>query len=715
MKVLIVDDNDSVLELLRKLVAAAGHEVVTASNGAEALKMARLSPPGLVITDVLMPVLDGFALARAWRQDNRLKTVPVVVYTAVCIDQNAQELALGLGADRFIVRLPDDPDAFCSDVREAVEQLSGEQLTGTPSVAADSDPGIASQMRKSAAPCACESNTMAQYSPALVSDLERIIHQLHKTKRDLEKKLKACRHNLPSRHAEESLRESEQRHRTLIEESPDTVGILQEGEVVFMNPSGAQALGYGTPQEMIGLKVERLIHPDDLKSALDRVRRRLAGETGLYPAEVRYLRVDGTVVPAEVVAAPVLFDGQLAVQFVARDITDRKRAEKEREKLQEQLLRMHKMESVGRLAGGVAHDFNNMLQAILGNAALAMAQAPQGSDLQQHIAEIEKAASRSAELTRQLLAFARKQTIRPRVLDLNETVCGMLSMLKGLLGEDIALAWVPGKDLWRVKVDPAQIDRVLANLAVNARDAIEGVGKVTIETANVRFDQAYASAHPECAPGDYVMLAVTDTGRGIDEGARPHIFEPFFTTKAVGRGTGLGLATVFGIVKQNRGLLNVYSEPGHGAAFKVYLPRAEADPSLPVKSISKHALRGNETVLLVEDEEQILNISRLVLEGHGYTVLAALTPEVALNMAATHRGPIHLLVTDIVMPGMNGKELQCRLAAIHPHVKCLFMSGYTSNVIVRHGISAGDAEFLQKPFAVGVLAEKVRQVLDQRP
>ena len=315
-----------------------------------------------------------------------------------------------------------------------------------------------------------------------------------------------------------------------------------------------------------------------------------------------------------------------------RDITERKRAEEEKDKLQAQLLQAQKMESVGRLAGGVAHDFNNMLSAILGHAELAMMRCTPSEPIHAHLKVIEDSAHRSADLTRQLLAFARKQTVAPKVLDINDTVSGMLKMLLRLIGEDIDLVWMPGAGLWQVKIDPSQIDQLLANLCVNARDAIAGVGKVTIETENIAFDEAYCAVHPGFACGEYVMLAVSDDGCGMDKEVLDHIFEPFFTTKEVGKGTGLGLATVYGIVKQNEGFINVYSEPDKGTTFKIYLPRFVGEAMEPTAESTAETPKGHgETVLLVEDEPVILDVSREMLEQLGYTVLIAGTPGEALR------------------------------------------------------------------------------------
>jgi PAS domain S-box-containing protein len=392
---------------------------------------------------------------------------------------------------------------------------------------------------------------------------------------------------------------------------------------------------------------------------------------------------------------------------------ERQRAEQEKANLEAQLAQAQKMESVGRLAGGVAHDFNNMLSVIIGNAYLALEESKQNPALQAHIEEISKAAERSADLTRQLLAFARKQIIAPKVLDLNETVAGMLKMLQRLIGEGIDLVWKPAADLWPVKLDPAQIDQILANLCVNARDSIKEIGKITIETGNSCIDDDYCSHHAGFRPGEYVHLTVSDSGHGMDKETLSHIFEPFFTTKGVGEGTGLGLSTVYGAVKQNNGFINVYSEPGTGTTFSIYLPRhAYAGVKAPAEGVAAPIPRGKEHILLVEDEPGILNMVATILTGQGYTVLAAGTPGGALRIAGEHGGEIHLLITDVIMPEMNGRELARQLQARHPKIRCLFMSGYTANVIAHHGVLDDGVHFIQKPFSVPAFATKVRDVLD---
>ncbi len=399
-----------------------------------------------------------------------------------------------------------------------------------------------------------------------------------------------------------------------------------------------------------------------------------------------------------------------------QDVTERKRAEKEREKLQLQLTQAQKMEAVGQLAGGVAHDFNNMLGVILGYSELALEQTENNQSLQADLKEIQMAAQRSADLTRQLLAFARKQTVVPKIIDLNTTVESMLSMLRRLIGEDINLVWLPGQKPGLIKIDPSQIDQILANLCVNARDAISDNGKVTVETGNVDIDENYQTKHAYFQPGKYVLLAVSDNGCGMNEETKEKLFEPFFTTKELGKGTGLGLASVYGVVKQNNGYIDVYSELGLGTTFKIYLPQHETDEGqLRTRDIVEPAVRGNETILLVEDEPAILKMTSKMLEQLGYKVLKTNIPTEAIDLARAHAGEIKLLMTDVVMPGINGRVLAKSILPINPGLKCLFMSGYTSDVIAHHGILDDGVFFIQKPFNRQDLAAKIREALKHDP
>jgi PAS domain S-box-containing protein len=397
-------------------------------------------------------------------------------------------------------------------------------------------------------------------------------------------------------------------------------------------------------------------------------------------------------------------------------VDDLKRAEAEREELQNQLLQAQKMESIGRLAGGIAHDFNNMLSVINGHAELALDQVPESDPTHDDLWEILSAGRRSATLTRQLLAFARQQTIQPKVIDLNQVVSGTLKMLGRLIGEDIELVWTPDPNLWKVHIDPAQIDQVLANLVVNSRDAIAGVGKVALSTSNELLREADCSGIEGSLPGKYVRLRVTDTGCGIDKQTMARIFEPFFTTKKDGEGTGLGLATVYGVVKQNNGFIDVHSEPGKGTTFNIHLPRSENVLTTTAETESMPEIpRGTETVLLVEDEENVLRMVRGLLGSTGYTVLVANSPQEATEVAEQFPGVIDLLVTDLIMPGMNGRELANQLTASRPGLRCLYMSGYPADVIAHHGMIDAGVRLIQKPFSLKLLARNVREAIDCPP
>lgn len=504
-----------------------------------------------------------------------------------------------------------------------------------------------------------------------------------------------------------------------------TVAIEQAGEVVvvtdavgtiqYVNPMFETVTGY-TRAEAIGQ------NPRILKSGKhDEKFYHELWETitsgRIWQGRITNLKKDGSFYIEDATISPVHDNEGHIVNYVAvkRDITEQLRSAEEKERLETQLHQAQKMESIGQLAGGVAHDFNNMLTVILGHAELAIKHVDPSEMLFMHLEQICSAAKRSADLTRQLLAFARKQTIAPKVLDLNETVEGMLKMLRRLIGEDIQLSWQPKAELWPVNVDPSQIDQILANLCVNARDALAGVGKLVIETGTCVIDSNYCATHADVVPGEYVRLAVSDNGCGMDKDTLAHIFEPFFTTKAVGEGTGLGLATVYGIVKQNNGFINVYSEPGQGTTFTIHLPRYTVTAEQAQDAdLVKPVPRGRETILVVEDELTILELITPTLENLGYTVLAANKAGDAVNSAKEHTGDIDLLITDVVMPEMNGQALARNLWPLHPQMKRLFMSGYTTDIIAHHGVLDEGVHFIQKPFSTQELAMKVREVLDSK-
>jgi PAS domain S-box-containing protein len=514
--------------------------------------------------------------------------------------------------------------------------------------------------------------------------------------------------------AEEALWASEKRFRELFDGAP--VGyheIDKEGKINRVNRTELDMLGY-TAEEMVGRYVYEFIAGEVSPQS---VKEKLAGELPIGAAfERTYVKKDNTLIPV-LIEEKLIKDNEgriVGIRSTIQDITERKRSEEEKATLQEQLRQAQKIEAIGRLSGGIAHDFNNILTIISGNAQLSLFDLKQGDPLRENIEEIRRASERAADLTRQLLAFSRKQIMEMQVLDLNFIVQGLDKMLHRLLGEDIDLVTVLPEGIGRVKADPGQIEQVIVNLAVNARDAMIGGGKLTIETGNVELDEGYARKHIAVIPGRYVMLSVSDTGMGMSPEVRERVFEPFFTTKEQGKGTGLGLSTVYGIVKQSGGNIWVYSEPDKGTTFKIYLPRVdEPIEESEEKGVKEEILTGSETILVVEDDEEVRNLAVRILKKQGYNVLEASQGLDAFLICEEHEKPMHLLLTDVVMPKMNGRELADRIVSIHPEIKVLYMSGYTDNTIAHHGILEKGTNFMQKPFTVDGLARKVREVLDK--
>jgi two-component system, cell cycle sensor histidine kinase and response regulator CckA len=498
-----------------------------------------------------------------------------------------------------------------------------------------------------------------------------------------------------------------------------TAGVAQvavDGRYLMVNPAYSEIFGY-SPEEFSGIDFLAVTHPDDAELSR-RIRLEVLAANGAPVRYTkRYLHKDGHTIWAELTSALVRAADGSPSYFITHltDVTERRRAAEENEKLQAQLAQAQKMESVGRLAGGVAHDFNNMLGVILGHADLALEQVPLSAPVRADLEEIMQAAQRSADLTRQLLAFARRQTAEPRVLDLGETISGMLRWLRRLIGEDIDLTWAAEDGLWPVRIDPAQLDQILANLCVNARDAIAGVGLISIQARNVTLDEGDPAAVAGLAAGDFVVLTVCDNGSGMEREVLDHIFEPFYTTKGPGRGTGLGLATVYGIVRQNDGVINARSEPGTGTTFNIYLPRVSGrSDARTIERGPETWCANGETVLLVEDEPAMLRLGQAMLERLGFTVLSARTPADAVRIADERSGAIDVLLTDVVMPGMNGRDLAAHIGTARPDMACVFISGYTADVIAHRGLLDKGVHFLQKPFSTAELSRKIREALESR-
>jgi PAS domain S-box-containing protein len=519
------------------------------------------------------------------------------------------------------------------------------------------------------------------------------------------------------RRATEDLRASEQRYRRIVETTSEGIWVIDaQSKTTFMNLRMAEMLGY-TVEEASKRALRDFMDADAWAGAETRLAEGLTGATGRYQSKLK--KKDGSDLWVSINMnvlhdAEGRYDGALAL---VSDISEERRAAAALARTEEQLRHAQKMEAVGVLAGGIAHDFNNLLSVIIGYTTLVVNGLPPNDPAREDLEEVQKAADRSSTLTRQLLAFSRQQVLQPRILDFNQVVLGIEKMLQRLIGEDVTLALLCADRIGAVLADPGQIEQVIMNLVVNARDAMPKGGKLTIETSNVVLDEVYAKDHLGVKAGAYVMLAVTDTGIGMDAATKERIFEPFFTTKEKGKGTGLGLSTVFGIVQQSGGHIWVYSEPGNGTSFRIYLPIADAaaNAALLSSTTPPTTLRGKESILLVEDDDQVRTIARKVLRQNGYTVLEAQNGGEAFLVSEDHSARIDLLITDVIMPRMNGRQLAKRLAQQRPEMKVLFMSGYTDNAIMQHGVLDSNVAYLQKPLTPEGLLRKVRSVLDGRP
>ncbi len=518
---------------------------------------------------------------------------------------------------------------------------------------------------------------------------------------------------------EQALRVREEQFKTIFENAEDAILIMDQDSLLDCNSMTLKLFGV-TREDILGRYIVDFSPEHQPDGILSRDKAMMLAESA-FRGEPQYFewthcRSDGTLFDCEIKLNRIPIQGKDRLQALVRDISSRQQAQKEKEKLQAQLVQAQKLESVGRLAGGIAHDFNNMLCVIIGYTEKIMRSIDVSWQSYSELEEIRKAAQRSAALTRQLLAFARKETVDPEFLDLNEIVEGMLKMLQRLIGEDIELSWKPEADLGTIYMDPAQVDQILVNLCVNARDAITDMGKVSIETANVVVDADYCIKNTDFYPGEFVMLTVTDNGCGMDPETQAHVFEPFFTTKETGKGTGMGLATIHGIVKQNNGIIYVYSELGQGTTFKIYIPRRMERPRyISADQLFLAGERGNETILLVEDELMLMDLAKEILGHLGYCVLAVDTPSKAIRLAQQFSDNIDLLVTDVIMPEMNGRDLAEKLKDVIPSLKVIYMSGYTANVIEERGLLNHEINFIQKPYNSNDLSKKIREVLDGAP
>ncbi len=680
MNVLIVDDQEENLYLLEALFRGNGHDVHLASNGAEAHERLKSGGVDLVISDILMPVMDGFELCRKIRTDEALRHIPFIIYTATYTGPQDEEFAIKIGADRFIQK-PCEPDAFM----EAVQEVVGG--------ARRSDVDV------SAAPH--EEEVLKLYNERLVRNLEQKMQQLEKETRML-------------RETEKALRISEGKYRRLHESMTDGfVYVDMNGFIRESNKSFQNMLGYNS-EELSRLTYLDLTPEKWRAYEQDIVTNQVLGKGYSEVYEKEYWKKDGTVFPAELRTFLIRNDAgeKEGMWAIVRDITERKQAEKAQKELEDKLHQAQKMESVGRLAGGIAHDFNNLLAVILGYGEILLGALDKNHPHYKPLDQICQAGVRARDLTRQLLAFSRKQILEMKVVNINQVVTGFEKLLLRLIGEDIHLALSLASMPLPAKADTAQLEQLLMNLAVNARDAMPEGGTLTIETASVELDRTYTEIKPGVLPGRYAMICVSDTGCGMDKQTLDRIFEPFFTTKDSDKGTGLGLATCYGIVKQHGGNIWVYSEPGEGTVFKIYLPLSSEEPvneTLPAIELTEE--RNSATVLVLEDELSVRNLVGEILTEHGYKTIESGGASEAIAKAAAHSNPIHLVITDVIMPEMKGPEAFEKIREHHPEAKVLYMSGYTDNVVACQGILKEDIEFIQKPFTVKGLLQKCHSIL----
>jgi PAS domain S-box-containing protein len=670
-RILIVDDKEENLYYLRALLTGHGYVVESARHGAEALAKARQSPPGIVISDLLMPVMDGYTLLRHWKSDQTLKTIPFIVYTATYTAPEDEELAMSLGADIFLVK-PSEPEDFLARVRR---------------VEAD----MAKAPAKIPRPIAGEEDALVQqYSEALVRKLEAKTLQLETANR--------------------ALQEINTRLETLVGQANIGILVHHNFKPIMANRELARMLGYDSDSEVLVLPDCRVLFADEERERISTFNKdRLSGRDfpAVYPVKGR--KKDGTAIDLENRAFSIQWGEQLSTCSMLTDVTEQK-------KMEEQLRQSQRLEAVGQMTGGIAHDFNNLLTVILGTSEF-LAEGVSGNPELRSLAEMtRKAAERGAEMTSRLLAFSRRQTLDPKAADINSLVSGIDGLLRRAVGGRVELEIRLGKNTGAVLIDAAQLENALLNLSVNARDAMPAGGKLTVETKSVQIGPTHVAGQPEIAPGTYALISVSDNGTGMDEETRHHAFEPFFTTKDFGKGSGLGLSMVYGFVTQSKGHVRIRSEPGNGTCIEIYLPGFVADAeTADVERRLNSTPAGSERILVVEDDDLVRQHVMILLKNLGYQATSARNAAEALAALKTSDG-FDLLFTDVVMPGgINGLQLADEAHKLHPGLPVLLSSGYTDATLPQAGSPNGNFHLLRKPYRRQDLATKIRAALGREP
>ena len=672
IKILAIDDGQDTLDTLDSAIAHAFPEAgfYAAMDGPKGIGLALAEDPDMILLDISMPGMDGFEVCRRLKADARLRHIPVVFLTALRPGEEICEKAFSVGAEAFLVK-----------------PLELWELT-------------------------VQVRTMAKIKAANImrqTEHDQLVVMTAQRTRELAVELAARAKAL------ELLKESEALFKTVFTAAPMGICLIdyRTGKFLSVNPKFSDIVGR-TAEELTAASWQSITHPDDVKTQLDNLTELISGGKEMFQLEKRYIKPGGAVVWACLTATPLPVSDGSAPRYlgIIEDISAAKAAEQEKKKLEEQLRQSQKMETAGSLAGGIAHDFNNILSVILSYCEFLLQKTCLDAPCRADAEEIKKAGLRAAALTRQLLIFSRKQVVQPKVLDVNRVILGVKTMLGRLIGENIKLTVLASKVPPLIKADPGYIEQVLLNLSVNARDAMPKGGKLTIEAAIVRINEAHIHLNGTVEPGAYVVLSVSDTGTGMSAETQARLFEPFFTTKPRDKGTGLGLSTVHGIVKQSGGSIVVYSEEGHGTVFKLYFPQVTAGEEITEpQKVVKNIFIGTGTVMVVDDDVQIRTLVRRTLAQDGFTVLEAASAEEALAICKRHKNPVHLIVTDMVLPKMSGFELAERLKTLHPDIKILFMSGYTEHAVLAQGILDTEKNFIQKPFALDVLIQKTREIL----
>lgn len=668
MKILIAEDDENSRVFLERALLSQGYDVESAANGIQALEKAEQSPPDLIISDIMMPGMDGFELCRSVKQYERLRTIPFVFYTATFIEQQDKKLAMSLGASRFLIK-PMEPQEFFESIRGVIDEYQ-------------------------------HSEQPAPHGSLIeITELDRM--HVDVLARKLDKKV------IQLEEALELLRAGEERFRNIFEQA--AVGIAHvdlDGHFLRVNQKLADIVGYSR-EELQERTFQHITYPDDLATDLGYVRQLLAGTIQTYSMEKRYLHKEGHLVWVNLTVSLVAATSHDPGYFISvvEDITGRKH-------LEQQLHQAQKMEAIGQLAGGIAHDFNNILTGIIGFGTLMDMGLDKNDPQRKNLNHILAGAERATTLTKSLLTFSRKQICNPQPVDLNEIITRIGKFIKPVIGADIDLKIASAHELLAVKADAGQIEQVLLNLATNARDAMTTGGLLTIETEPVLLDTDFMNAHGYGEPGEYARISVTDSGCGMDEATIKRVFEPFFTTKVVGKGTGLGLAMVYGIIKQHNGFINVYSEPGVGTTFTIYLPLIKSSIMEETADEEELPEKRAATILVADDDPSVRELSEKVLVMFGYTVITAEDGNDAVRKFQENMDTIELVVLDIIMPKMNGKEVHDKVNEFRPDMKTIFISGYPADFITSRGMLGEKIELIEKPFNPRNLLKKVREVLD---